>query len=53
MERQAVNTLGHVARLTVKDPKTLDNPVIHRVPSLMTVERLRMEMEYDLHKRGK
>lgn len=46
-----MTTLGAMARLIVKDPKTLDNAVIHRVPSLMTVERLRVEMQYDLSKR--
>lgn len=41
-------TLGAAAKLIVKDHKKLDNPVIHRVPSMMMVEHFRLEMEHDL-----
>lgn len=48
----AMTALGAVANLKVKDHKTLDNPVMHRIPSLMMVERFRVEMMHDLQKRG-
>lgn len=36
-------TLGAIARLIVKDPKVLNDETIHRIPSMMMVERLKLE----------
>lgn len=36
-------SLGSVARLRVSNPKKLENPVLHLIPSRMLEERLRAE----------
>lgn len=38
-------TMGQVAKLTVKDPKSLNNEVLHRVPHAMMVQILRLDMQ--------
>lgn len=45
---QEVWPLGAVAELKVPDPKVLSNPILHRVPTKMMVERMKMERRMEV-----
>jgi hypothetical protein len=37
-------TLGAMAELKVKDPKVLNDPIMHRIPTRMQIERIIAQM---------
>jgi hypothetical protein len=39
--------LGAVAEITVRDPKALGVPLLHRLPTSMMIERLRMDLAWE------
>jgi hypothetical protein len=44
-------TIGAIAELIVKNPKVLNDPLLHRIPTVMSIERLKANKELTTNQR--